>query len=281
MASPVSKAHHREMAESIVPPSDEHLTDGWEPDLPADDTLVRQAVLVHASWPLDLATALHRPRRRTDHWAGAHLGGRGALTNAVVLLQPLADPDVLGEVDEIVPPSVPYFLLSAWPTPDLTGQGLALLGHPPLMVRFPSPGGIPEPEGVEVREVTNAADLAVAERVLVDGYPMPDLEPLSPGDLLAPGILGGPTRVWLAYADEEPAAVAAAHVHAGLVLVEYVAALPSARGRGAGASVAWAATLADPSLPAVLVASDDGRPVYEHMGYVAIERWTAWLRPGT
>jgi hypothetical protein len=44
--------------------------------------------------------------------------------------------------------------------------------------------------------------------------------------------------------------------------------------------VTWAATLADPARPAMLVASDDGRPVYEAMGYVAIERWAAWLRPG-
>jgi hypothetical protein len=28
----------------------------------------------------------------------------------------------------------------------------------------------------------------------------------------------------------------------------------------------------------VLIASDDGRPLYERMGYLAIERWTAWLR---
>ena len=41
----------------------------------------------------------------------------------------------------------------------------------------------------------------------------------------------------------------------------------------------WAATLSQPDRPAVLIASDDGRPVYERMGYVAIERWTAWLRP--
>jgi len=73
--------------------------------------------------------------------------------------------------------------------------------------------------------------------------------------------------------------VACAHQHAGANLVEYVAALPAARGRGAGSAVTWAATLADPDLPAVLVASDDGRPVYESMGYVALERWTAWLRP--
>ena len=50
------------------------------------------------------------------------------------------------------------------------------------------------------------------------------------------------------------------------------------RGRGAGAVVTWAATLADPNRPAVLLASDDGRPIYARMGYVAVERWTAWLR---
>jgi hypothetical protein len=29
----------------------------------------------------------------------------------------------------------------------------------------------------------------------------------------------------------------------------------------------------------VLIASDEGRPVYERLGYVAVERWTVWLRP--
>ena len=87
------------------------------------------------------------------------------------------------------------------------------------------------------------------------------------------------TRVWLAWLDGRPAAVAAAHQHAGVTLVEYVAALPATRGRGAGAAVTWAATLADPAAPAVLIASDDGRPVYERLGYIAVERWTVWLRP--
>ncbi|MGH4010898.1 MAG: GNAT family N-acetyltransferase [Pseudonocardiaceae bacterium] len=269
------------MSTSILPAEGEHLTTGWEPDLAADDTLLRQAVLVHASWPVQVARGAGRPWRSGPRWAGGWIGDRGALTNPVVLLQPLTRPEeTVPDIDALFPPHVPYLLISAWPTPDLQPYGLRLLGHPPLMVRFPSPRPASPGPGVDVREVRDADELALAEQVLVDGYPMPELKPLKPGDLLGPTLLQPATRVWLARLEGEPVAVAAAHQHAGATLVEYVATLASARGRGAGAAVTWAATLADPAVPAVLIASDDGRPVYERMGYVAIERWTAWLRPG-
>jgi hypothetical protein len=279
LAVPAARCHVGGMTTAILPPEGEHLTTGWEPELPAEDTLVRRAVLIHASWPVEVAGRSGRPTRTTARWAGGWIGDRGALTNWIVLLQPLTDPEtVLAEIGELIPPQVPYALISAWPTPDLSTYGLGLVGHPPLMVRLPAPLAS-EPAAVEVREVTDAAGLAVAERVLVEGYPMPELQPLTPGDLLAPGLLDGPTRVWTAWLDGSPVAVAAAHLHAGATLVEYVAALPGARGRGAGVAVTRAATLADPARPAVLIASDDGRPVYERLGYVALERWTVWLRP--
>jgi len=268
------------MSASILPPQDEHLATGWEPDLPAEDTLLRQAVLVHASWPAAVAAAAGRPWRTGPRWSGGWIGDRGALTNPVILLQPLARPEeVLAEISTLLPPHVPYLLVSAWPTPDLRPHGLGLVGHPPLMVRLPGPGPGAPPPGIDVREVRDAEELAVAERILVDGYPLPDLEPLTPGDLLDPTLLAPTTRVWIAWSDGKPSAVAAAHHHAGVTLVEFVATLPAARGRGAGAAATWAATLSDPASPAVLIASDDGRPVYERMGYLAVERWTVWLRP--
>ena len=267
------------MSDSVVPDANERLATGWEPEAAVGDTLIRQAVHLHASWPTTVAQAIGRPWRWTDGWAGGFVCDRGALSNAIVLLRPPTDVEsLLSEVAELIPTSSPYLLLSPWQLPDFAPHGLVLLGYPPLMARFPSHRETPEPDGVEVREVRDPQELAVAERVLVEGYPMPDLEPLSPGDLLGPSILTAATRVWLARVDGAPAAVAAAHLHGGVTLVEFVATLPQARGRGAGSAVAWAATLADPSRPAILVASDDGRPVYEAMGFVAIERWTAWLR---
>ena len=63
------------------------------------------------------------------------------------------------------------------------------------------------------------------------------------------------------------------------VQVEWVATRPGYRGRGIGAALTWAATVARPDTPAVLVATDDGRPVYERLGYLSILRLAMWLRP--
>lgn len=66
---------------------------------------------------------------------------------------------------------------------------------------------------------------------------MPHLQPLTPVNLWPTSVLSDTTRIWLAYVDGDPAAVAAAHLHAGVTLVECVATLPVARGRGAGTAV--------------------------------------------
>src|SRR5690349_15277727 len=101
------------MAHSIVPDQTEALATGWEPDLPPSDTLVRRAVLVHASWALAVAESLGKPARRTDRWAGGLVGHRGELTNPVVVTQPMdaaGFAQVLSEVATVLPADVPFFL---------------------------------------------------------------------------------------------------------------------------------------------------------------------------
>jgi hypothetical protein len=264
---------------SLVADEGEHLTTGWEPELDAADSIVRGCVLVHASWAITPARSLGRAWRDGPEWAGGHTGDRGALTNLVMLKQPAVDLDrVIGEVDGLLPAGVPYLFVSPWPTPDLRPFGFGLVGHPPLMYRpWLAPGD--EAMGLEVRSVASDAELAVAERVLIEGYPLPELQPFTPGGLYAPEMVDDATRIVVAYDGDEPVATAAAHSAHGVTLVEFVAVLPDARGKGAGAAVTQAATTAFAGQPAALIASDDGQPVYQRLGYLRLERWTVWLRP--
>ncbi len=264
---------------SMLPDEGEHLATGWEPDLDPADSIIRQAVLAHASWAVAQARSLGRPWQDGPDWAAGHTGDRGAMTNWVVVKRPLLDLGrVVEEVAALLPTGVPYLLVSAWPTPDLTPHGLSLVGHPPLMFRAPSLAADTAPGDLDVRWVSGPAELADAEQVIVDGYPMPDMQPFSPGQLYVPELLATSTRVVVAYDAGIPVATAAAHSSSGVTLVEGVAVMPAARGKGAGAAVTLAATTAFPDQGAVLIASDDGQPVYARLGYVRVERWTVWIR---
>jgi GNAT superfamily N-acetyltransferase len=263
---------------SLVADDGEQLTSGWEPALDGSDSVVRGCVLVHASWAVTQARSLGRPWRDEPEWAAGHAGERGAFSNQAVVKQPLLDlARVIAEVDELFPRSVPYLLVSPWPTGDLRALGLGLVGHPPLMYR-PWRPQTESSSDLDLRWVATEPDLADAERVLVDGYPMPELQPFAPGCLYAPALCDGSTRIVVAYDRDLPVATAAAHSAHGITLIENVAVDPGARGKGAGAAVTEAATTAFADQPAALLASDDGQPVYERLGYLRIERWTVWLR---
>ena len=196
------------------------------------------------------------------------------------MTRPPADWSALAaQVSAAYPKDVAALLVSPFPTPDLAPFGYGLVGHPPLMLR-PTATVTPTPtSSLEVREATTAAELVDAERVLVEGYPMPDMAGLAPGDFYRPEVVDDATRVFVGYDGDDAVATSAAHSASGVTVVENVAVLGSGRGKGAGAALTWAATSAWPDQAAVLIASDDGQPVYERLGYLRIERWTCWLRP--
>jgi GNAT superfamily N-acetyltransferase len=255
------------MSELTAPPQ---LRSGWEDATPSDDTLTLAALRAIADRAAGWATAAGGRVRREAGLVLADAGSPCLFLNAAVATGPL-DRAAVREIAGFFPTGRPFVLVSAVRTPDLRPMGLELMGHPPFLIR-PAGGRAPDPApGVAVREVLDAPGLAVWSRVLAAGFPAP----VSPAP---PALLGGPTRFWLATVDGEPAATALSHTAHGLVSVEAVATLPDHRGRGLRAAATWAATLAQPELPAVLTDSDGGIGVYRRMGYLPVVRWTMWFR---
>ena len=256
----------------------EHLADGWAATDAPHDTLMRAGVLSLADRITHHAAALGCTVSDDGRWVAAALAERGMFSCAGIVVRP---PDewswVVPALAALAPPGVAKLLMSPFPTPDFRRDGLQLVGHPPFMVR-PAGGTPPAPiPGLEIREVLNAGDLLAFERTLIEAYPIADMDPDDAPTLFPPQFLGGASHAFLGLVDGRPVATASAHVAAGVNHVEFVSTRSEHRGRGIGAALTWAATVAEPALPAVLISSDDGRGVYEALGYLPIIRWTLWL----
>lgn len=259
--------------------AEEHLTHGWEPELASNDSLLRQYVLASADRNDFIAAVAGGRHFRWPDLAVADPASPVLFDNAAVLLQPPAYIDLVDAVQRTLasyPPERHFVLLSAWPTPDLSSSGLSLMGHPPLMLRPAGGGAPPPPRGLRISPVADQRTVDDFVRTLVEAYPMPDAADTALAD---ESLLGGPVRLFVGYVDDQPVATSGARLGHGIVDVEWVSTLPSHRRCGIGAALTWAATLASPADPAMLISSDDGQPVYEAMGYLRLLRLTMWHRP--
>ena len=137
----------------------------------------------------------------------------------------------------------------------------------------------PAPPGLRIEAVRDEAGLRAFERAIVRGFGSSDLESQGPGSVFDPAVLTDDRmRLWVGWEEERPVSAAAAFVAAGINDVTLVGTVPEARRRGYGAALTWQATLADPTLPALLLSTDEGRPVYEGMGYLSLFRFAVWSR---
>jgi hypothetical protein len=225
---------------------------------------------------------------RTAQWDEAWLADAASpnpFVNAVTLARPLREEEADGLTARLEafflerPAGGPWLIWSGWPTPDLSRLGYVLWGHPPVMVRPPGGEAPSPPPELRIVEARDAAEMVAIERAFVEGYPALGVDHLLPGAVFPASLLGGPFRFWAGYVESDLVSVAAALVCEDQVDVAFVATQPHARRRGYGEALTWAATMADPSLPAVLEASDEGRPVYAQMGYRDVGRMTLWERP--
>jgi hypothetical protein len=258
------------------------LEDGWLPDTPLGDTLLRR--FVHAQADVNEVIAL-ACGGRVDRTPGAFLAD--ALSpvpyyNQALLARPVlsAAAPVLDEIDAFFTGTTNVAtVLSLWPTPDLSGRGWILAGHPAFVARGPAPRDVRPAPGVEVRLVTTSADLHAAERVAIDGYPVEEAVGSPPGTVLPAALLGSPLRVRLGLLDGEPVAVGVAHTAHGVVDLCLAATLPAARRRGVWESLVWARVADGPDVPAVAYTSDFSRPGFLRMGFLPITRFTLWIVP--
>jgi hypothetical protein len=258
------------------------LEDGWLPDTPIGDTVLRRFLHDQADVNDTVARACGG---RTDRTHGAFLADAASAVpyyNQALLARPLraATDPVLDTVEAFFAGTTRVAtMLSLWPTPDLASRGWILGGHPAFVVRGPAAHGDVVAPGVVVREVTTVDDLHAAERVAIEGYPVDEARHAPPGSVLPPALLDAALRIRLALVDGVPAAVGLDHVGHGVVNLCLGATVPAARRRGAWESLVWARVDDAPDLPAVAYTSDFSRPGFLRMGFLPIARCTLWIRP--
>lgn len=156
--------------------------------------------------------------------------------------------------------------------------GMVAMGDPPGMIlpaRLPDP---PVPDGITVRRVANAADVAAFAQVQGEAYAtygMPaDVAPTvfaRRESAVAPHLVA-----FLALDGDTPVAGALTIVTHGVSGVYWVGTVPAARGRGLAALVTTLAGNAGFDLGAqmgALQASVMGEPVYRRLGWTAVTRY--------
>ena len=249
---------------------------GWLDDTPIGDNLVRRFLHNQGDLGVLLATSAGgEADKRPDvimGWYDTDI----AYNNQAVLLQPLSA-RTLDDVERFYAARTgPATLLSAWPTQDLSGRGWSLLGHPMLVVRGPGHLEVPVAPGLEIDVACDLAELAAAERLVIEGYPLPGARP---GTAFSEGLLCSPYLVRIGCVDGEPVSVAASHVAHDVQNLCLAATLPAGRRRGVWSALVAARVNDEPSLPSMAFTSDDSRPGFVKLGYLPVMRMTMWLRP--
>lgn len=278
-------------AASLAADQDEYLDPGYDPQTPDGDNLLldfgRAEGALWSSWGESRQASVGHDDRLGATWVDA--GSASVFGNPVLWTRPVdaeAAADLVRRQSAAFAerPGGPYLLYSIFPTPDLRRLGLDPVGHPPCMARMPEVGaGRPAPDDVKIQRVTDEQQLADFERVLLEAYPVPDLLPVRRGAFLSTALLEAPRwNLFVGYRDGLPVATAASYATDTVADVTLVTCHAEHRGRGFGRAVTQAAVDVAPDRPALLIASDDGQPVYRSMGFRSLTRFTLWIghRPG-
>ncbi|MCW2674402.1 MAG: hypothetical protein JWP14_2991 [Frankiales bacterium] len=253
------------------------LETGWFPETPIEDNLVRRFLHNQAELSVALAETAGGEVLREPGVVAAWYDTRVVYNSMAVLTSPLM-PDVLDQVDAFYT-GRSATMLSAWPTEDLSERGWVLMGHPMFVVKAPGHLAVPAPPGVTTEVACTAEELALAERLACEGYPLPEAIGAAPNSVYAEGTLQTPLLVRLGLVDGEPVSVAASFLAHDVVNLCLAATLPSGRRRGVWAQLVAARVNDEEHLPSAAITSDDSRPGFTKLGFLPVQRMTMWLRP--
>ena len=256
------------------------LATGWEHDAPVGDTLIRRYLHHWAAYCDAYALAAGGVALEGDGYRVGDLRRPSGYFNSVTLMRPLDTESDLDRIeDDLAGGSGEVLLWSAWPTPDLRRRGWSLVGHPPLLVRPPA-DMMPAPASpVDVERVATADQLAVWERVAIDGYPLDELRDAAAGELAASELLDDPRfAFWVGHDDARPVSIGTSFVEHGIGSFALGVTMPDARRRGHWLAHAAARLRHSPDVWMTGVFSDFSRPGAEAIGFVPVTRFALWAK---
>jgi GNAT superfamily N-acetyltransferase len=163
---------------------------------------------------------------------------------------------------------------------DLSRHGLVAGFRMTVMARrpAPSPAG-PAASGIRVVMALTPAHLTVAERILISVFPPPPTGRDPRGRIQPARVLGiAGWRVWLGYRDGVPAGAAYTYHDGSSLGVYQVGTLPEHRGQGVARAIVSTIVRAYPDDVVTLTATDQGRPLYDSLGFHS-SSGAVWWRP--
>jgi hypothetical protein len=269
---------------AFVADDGESLETGYRASTPAGDN----ALLDYARGEADCFAAIAAAAggRVESHTAlGLRLADTGSASpfgNTAHLTKPVGDdatPALAGALRDFfaAAPGGPFLVFAPWPAGDLSRHGFHLVGHPPLMLRPPTVPALPANPKLRVAAVETADQLAHFEQTLIEAYPAPEMQPWQREAFLRPEILSSQWRFFVGYEEDRCVATSAAWLTDSITIVEQVSVRDECRGKGYGAAITAAATQAVPGTTAMLIASDLGRSIYDHLGYTPLLRYTLYV----
>jgi Acetyltransferase (GNAT) family len=172
----------------------------------------------------------------------------------------------------------PGSICDNWQALDLATREYTIFREEPWFYRAPGPAPGVVPAELELVRVTDAEEVAEFEQVSVRGFGNEDAT-IEPGTIHPASVLEDPAMaMFLGRIDGKAVAAAMGYRTDAAVGVFGVTTIESARRRGYATALTRAAMLPETGLPAVLAPSEEGKSLYEKLGFEPVGALTIWTK---